>query len=581
MRRLLIFSLLIAFAGYGWGQVSAGDEYCTGETITVNTIPVVENATTACFRDSRITDSNTGINVAFPNDNESFVLRDDTGNPIFLVNANNDGQAGNFGMVYTSRNQGSDVYFNLSDHPTGVTPEFRVDAGNQVRALEVSPLGVGIGTAPTRGFDYNLSSNVRFNIGTNANQAFEIFNNYDLGGSPLLQVRNERVTIGDLIDGGARFLVGGNADIFGRTFTQTLRVTGGNPQNRSILTSTNGQGDATWSNICDIIDASNCTLTGVTGPTGPQGPAGADGTDIVDCDDENKVPHWNSAGELTCGQIYDDGTQVSIGTSTPNGTYLLTVDAGSSSDLGVYIDGTILSSGNGSFSDRRLKEGIVIIENPLEKLISLSGYNYEFRPTDEFSFPKGQQIGVIAQELKEVFPELVREQPNGYLSVNYDGLIPVAIEAIKEQQTIIETHESTIAELKTDNDAQQAQIDKLTDLVNQLLAKNDMPQIEKTEPASSSSMTNGLYLDGIVLGQNKPNPFDGATEIELYLPKEVESARLYVYNIAGKQLQAIDLKERGSSSVNIKGNELEAGMYIYTLVADGKEVASKRMILTD
>lgn len=61
------------------------------------------------------------------------------------------------------------------------------------------------------------------------------------------------------------------------------------------------------------------------------------------------------------------------------------------------------------------------------------------------------QFGFIAQELKEIFPELVKEDSNGYLSIDYMGLIPVIIEAMKEQQNIIKKQEIEIEELKEQN----------------------------------------------------------------------------------------------------------------------------------
>ena len=86
--------------------------------------------------------------------------------------------------------------------------------------------------------------------------------------------------------------------------------------------------------------------------------------------------------------------------------------------------------------------------------------------------------------------------------------------------------------------------------------------------------------DGLYLPQNKPNPFTDVTEIRYALPDDVATADIFVYDMQGQQIRRIPLKERGEASVKIAGSELTAGMYIYTLIADGQEVASKRMILT-
>ena len=64
------------------------------------------------------------------------------------------------------------------------------------------------------------------------------------------------------------------------------------------------------------------------------------------------------------------------------------------------------------------------------------------------------------------------------------------------------------------------------------------------------------------------------------LRSDVSQAMLYIFDMQGALLKSIPVTDRGNVSVTIDGGELNAGMYIYSLIADGKEVASKRMILT-
>jgi hypothetical protein len=82
------------------------------------------------------------------------------------------------------------------------------------------------------------------------------------------------------------------------------------------------------------------------------------------------------------------------------------------------------------------------------------------------------------------------------------------------------------------------------------------------------------------LGQNIPNPFNVSTRIDIYLPNTVASAKLYIYNMQGSQVKSFNLNERGNTSITIEGSSLDAGMYLYTLIADGREVDTKKMILT-
>ena len=114
-------------------------------------------------------------------------------------------------------------------------------------------------------------------------------------------------------------------------------------------------------------------------------------------------------------------------------------------------------------SDKRLKKNIKIIENPLEKINKLSGFTYDwsldkcekagFIPKDE------RQIGVFAQDVQSVIPEAVKSAPfdtedgisksgDNYLTVQYEKIVPLLIESIKEQQNMIEKLQGQIDELK-------------------------------------------------------------------------------------------------------------------------------------
>ena len=81
-------------------------------------------------------------------------------------------------------------------------------------------------------------------------------------------------------------------------------------------------------------------------------------------------------------------------------------------------------------SDARLKSNIVSLGSTLPKLLQIDGKSYEMKGK--------QKIGVLAQEIQEVFPELVSEDDNEMLAVNYQGLVPVLINALKDQQNEID-----------------------------------------------------------------------------------------------------------------------------------------------
>ena len=82
------------------------------------------------------------------------------------------------------------------------------------------------------------------------------------------------------------------------------------------------------------------------------------------------------------------------------------------------------------------------------------------------------------------------------------------------------------------------------------------------------------------LFQNFPNPFIDETQIDVTLRNDARAAHIVVTDLTGRQLRDVELKERGNVHVNFSGAELKTGMYIYTLIVDGKTVALKRMAIS-
>ncbi len=133
-----------------------------------------------------------------------------------------------------------------------------------------------------------------------------------------------------------------------------------------------------------------------------------------------------------------------------------------------YFSGNVTVTGSFSNpSDAKLKQNINKMENALPKVIQLEGKVYENKIAEysHMNLSEGKQFGFIAQDVENIFPELVRvnqhpgankkEQEEGifydpvdYKSINYIGMIPVLVEAIKEQQEMIETLKAEIDELK-------------------------------------------------------------------------------------------------------------------------------------
>ena len=94
-------------------------------------------------------------------------------------------------------------------------------------------------------------------------------------------------------------------------------------------------------------------------------------------------------------------------------------------------------------SDLRLKANIVSLGSTLAKLLLIDGKSYTMKKDGK------QKIGVLAQDIQKVFPELVTTDDKDMLAVNYQGLVPVLINALKEQQSEIDELKEMFKELIT------------------------------------------------------------------------------------------------------------------------------------
>lgn len=122
------------------------------------------------------------------------------------------------------------------------------------------------------------------------------------------------------------------------------------------------------------------------------------------------------------------GSILQTGSITTNGLGVGTAPSG--------VVGAILATNDVvafASSDERLKENVASIENAVEKVEAIGGYTYNWIPMEGVHvYGDMKDIGVIAQEVEKVLPELVSDRENGYKAVKYDKLTAVLIEAVKE-----------------------------------------------------------------------------------------------------------------------------------------------------
>ncbi|WP_028524146.1 tail fiber domain-containing protein [Runella limosa] len=138
----------------------------------------------------------------------------------------------------------------------------------------------------------------------------------------------------------------------------------------------------------------------------------------------HSLPRFDQSNVLVNSQLFDNGSNIGIGGAPAN-------------NAKVTVYGTI-----NAISDVRTKRNIAPISNALQMVNQLNGYYYNWTTSNE------KQVGLIAQEVENVLPELVSHNESGTKFLNYDGLTPVLVEAIKEQQQLLQLQATQIKELQ-------------------------------------------------------------------------------------------------------------------------------------
>lgn len=171
-----------------------------------------------------------------------------------------------------------------------------------------------------------------------------------------------------------------------------------------------------------------------------------------------------------------------------------------------------------------------------------------------------KSIGLVAEEVEKVIPELVRTKPDGTKSIAYFSLASLLVEALKEQQ-------KEINELKQKLESSQLKSAGTTD--------NSGLQPSKVKDASGLNKQIGGLL------QNVPNPFSDKTIIRYKIDNLAGKVAIFVFDLQGTLVKSFENLIQPEGQITINGFELKPGMYLYTLVIDGSEVDSKRMIITN
>ncbi|MBK9800277.1 MAG: tail fiber domain-containing protein [Bacteroidetes bacterium] len=298
------------------------------------------------------------------------------------------------------------------------------------------------------------------------------------------------------------------------------------------------------------------------------------------CSTVGAVPLWTGTGVLGCSMIQQasgtltnctgGGFHSGIGIGGP--PVATGMSGGGCYDIALTVFGSGITS-TGSLwiaSDRKFKNNIKTLENPLVNILKLRGvsYNYNNEKYPEMKFSNAKTFGFIAQELQDIFPELVFKTNEDFLAVNYEGLIPVLTEAIKEQQAQIEAKDSKVEKLEQHVSELESKLNR----IEEMLAKTN--QLEK-----SSSTDNGISAGEPSLKQNSPNPFNQETVIHYFLPQNCANSILKIVDMEGTEINTFAL-HTGNGEQRISANSLKPGNYSYQLVCGDKIIDSKKMTIT-
>jgi Chaperone of endosialidase/Secretion system C-terminal sorting domain len=268
-------------------------------------------------------------------------------------------------------------------------------------------------------------------------------------------------------------------------------------------------------------------------------------------------------GSINCGVFATaSGTQSTTGNSNP------TLPAPTGTYAG-YFGGFLYASTSAFGSDARLKKDIKKEEKISEKLALLNPVTYSFIENDKsmkLGLPSSLQHGFIAQELEAVYPELVVDaihpvfnEKNEQIgtktlkAINYIGLISVLTASIKELSN------------------------EVADLKEKALAKEKTFVVNNQNKLSQKEL-NSIEANGYFMSQNIPNPFKDFTTIEYSVPENDREVSILILNLNGQIIKKYKLND-SKGTLKIDSASLQKGMYLYSLVSNGSELITKKMLL--
>ena len=437
-------------------------------------------------------------------------------------------------------------------------------ATQHVNAQNWSLLG-NAGTNPATNF-IGTTDNKTFKIKTNNAVRMTITGSGKIGigtGSPVsrLDILGTTTTVDPIVNILGKYV--GPLDVIG------LNVT-------SVTSDTGGIGLAANGNFIGVNGFGNLVGVEGDGNIGVLGFSGYSPGVTVDATGVWGQTTGGNIGNAIFGISQSATQNVSIwGIATDTST------ATSPVDFAGYFQGNVLAWRYYTPSDSRLKSNIKPLGAVMSKLNKLETATYNFRTSEypNLYLPTDLQTGFMAANLQEQFPNLVQDvtlpekkdpktgalisQSASIKVVNYMGMIPVLTAAIQEQQTQIDTKNAAIETLKSQLTSLESKVAAIEAALN-----NGSSAERLSNPTSAT------------LEQNSPNPFNQSTTINYFLPENSKNARLTITSVTGVVVSDYVLKGNGNGQVTLHANEFAAGQYSYSLMIDGKNIATKFLLLT-
>jgi hypothetical protein len=258
-------------------------------------------------------------------------------------------------------------------------------------------------------------------------------------------------------------------------------------------------------------------------------------------------------------------------------------------DGDLYLNGDFNGVGTQNYpSDQIFKTNIDTITNALNIIKQLKPRTYFLDTANNYNmkFSGKKQYGFIAQHVQTVLPELVTnvvkqtlvdtnnvvlEQGLTYKALNYNAFFALLTGAIQ-------TLEKQVHKLDSINTLQSTQIAALTTSISSCCNNGS---ISKTGVTGNNVNQLNISLsdaDVIVLNQNVPNPFAEQTTITYNVPAKYGFAQMVFKTLDGKIIKTVDITTKGNGQMNVFASDLSNGLYMYSLIVDGKLIDSKKMV---